>query len=97
MAFTTCLTAGTGAADGTALDFSGGRLPIVFQVGGAALTASDTITIQTQNLAANWVPIGTLTATSQRLVVQPPGIFRASRTGIIATSSGAEYDVAPIS
>jgi hypothetical protein len=97
MAFTTCLTAGTGAADGTALDFTGGRLPIVFQVGGLALTGGDTIAIQAQNIATNWVTVGTLTATAQRLVVQPPGIFRASRTGTIATASGAEYDVAPIS
>lgn len=97
MAFVNCLTAGTGAADGTALDFSAGRLPLVFQVAGAALTTSDTITIQAQNNASTWVPIGTLTATSQRLIVQPPGIFRASRTGAIATSSGAEYDTVPVS
>lgn len=97
MAFVNCLTAGTAIADGTTLNFADGRLPLVFQVAGAALTGGETIAIQAQNTAGTWLALGTLTATSPRLIVQPPGIFRASRTALLTTSSGAEYDTVPVS
>jgi len=94
MAYTVVLAAGTAALDGTTVDATNGRLPLAFQVTGAALTAAEVITIQSQNLTGTWLPIATLTATVQRVIIQPPGIFRASR-GILTTSSGAEFDTAP--
>lgn len=96
MAFVNCLAAGTAALNGDTLDQSGGRLPLVFQVAGAAMTGAEVINIQTQNLAGTWLTIGTLSLANPRLIVQPPGVFRASR-GIITTNSGAEYDTVPVS
>lgn len=93
--FVEVLAPGTGAGNGTAVPSD--RSPIVFQVAGAALTSSDTIQIQVQNLGGTWLPTGqSLTATAQRVVVDGPGTFRAARTGTIATSSGAEYAAAPV-
>lgn len=97
MAFTVCLAAGTAAADGDTLDQSEGRLKLIFQVAGAALTGGDTIVIHVQNLAGTWLPFLTLTATVPRVETTGRGIFRAERTGTIATSSGCEYDAVPAS
>lgn len=97
MSFTVNLAAGTGAANGDTLDCTGGRLKLVFQVAGAALTGSDVITLQTQNLAGTWLPFATLTLAAPRVVVEGPGIYRAARLAPIATSSGCEYDAIPVS
>lgn len=96
MAFATCLAAGTTAADGDTLDYSEGRLKLIFQVAGAALTGGDTIVIHVNN-GTVWIPYQTLTATVPRVEVTGRGVFRAERTGTIATSTGCQYDAVPVS
>lgn len=96
MPYTVNLAAGTGALDGETLNCVGGRLKLVFQVTGAAMTGVEAINIQTQNLTGTWLTFATLTLANPRVVVDGNGIFRASR-GVITTSSGCEYDAIPVS